>query len=115
MGNRRLNNWRWRLQIFSVGLLIFAALAPLPETLHGIVTWVAVGGMLVYLCDSPASRRSFLRLLIPFAALILLASLFSLGPRWVFLGILGIWGGVSLWEVFMREHAEYLAERERLP
>ena len=116
MGNRRLNNWRWWLQTFSVGLLIFAAFAPLSEPLDSILTLVAVGGMLVHLCvDSPASRRLFLSSLIPLAVFLLLASLFSFGRSWVFFGILGVWAGVWLWGVFKREHAEYLAEHKRHP
>lgn len=114
MGNRRLNNWRWWLQTVSLGLLLVASFAPLSETLHGIVLPVALGGMLVYFAtDSPESRKWLLRSLIPFAAFILLAVLFSFGPELVFLGILGIWAGTTLWEVFEGEHAEYLAQRDR--
>ncbi|HET7445016.1 MAG TPA: hypothetical protein VFJ57_10195 [Solirubrobacterales bacterium] len=114
MGKRRLNNWRWWLRTISLGLLLVAAFAPLPEDLHGIVLPVASGGMLVYFAtDSPESRKWLLRTLIPFAAFILLAVLFSFGPQLVFLGILGIWAGTILWEVFQGEHAEYLAQRDR--
>jgi predicted PurR-regulated permease PerM len=114
MGNRRLNNWRWWLQTVSLGLLLVASFAPLSETLHGIVLPVALGGMLAYFAtDSPESRMWLLRSLIPFAAFILLAVLFSFGPKLVFFGILGIWAGTTLWEVFKGEHAEYLAQRDR--
>lgn len=114
MANRRLNNWRWWLQNVSLGLLLVATFAPLSETLHGIVLPVALGGMLVYLAtDSPESRKRLLHLLIPFAAFMLLAVLFSFGPELVFLGILGVWAGTILWEVFKGEHAEYLAQRDR--
>lgn len=114
MGNKRLNNWRRWLQSLSLGLLLVASFAPLSKTLHGIVLPVALGLMLVYfVTDSPGSRKRLLRSLIPSAVFILLAVLFSFGPELVFLGILGIWAGTTLWEVFKGEHAEYLAQRDR--
>jgi len=114
MGKRRLNNWRWWLQTVSLGLLLVATFAPLSETLHGIVLWVALGGMVVYLAtDSPESRNQLVRSLILLAAFLLLAVLFSFGRELVFVGVLGIWAGTTLWEVFKREHAEYLAQRDR--
>lgn len=113
MGKRRLNNWRWWLQTVSFGLLLVATFVPLSETLHGIVLWVASGGMVVYLAtDSPESRNQLLRSLILLATVLLLAVLFSFDPKLVFVGILGIWAGIPLWEVLKREHAEYLAQRD---
>jgi predicted PurR-regulated permease PerM len=115
MANRHLNNWKWWLQTCSVGLLILVTFAPLPETLHGILMPVALGGLLVYLSvDSPASRRWMSRFLVPLVALMLLAPLLSIDPRWVFFGWLGVYAGTRLWGIFRREHAEYLAQRERL-
>lgn len=114
MGNRRRNNRRWWLQTISLGLLLVATFAPLSETLHGILLPVALGGTLVYFAtDSPESRKWLLRSLISLAAFLLLAVLFSFGRELVFLGIVGIWAGTTLWEVFEGEHAEYLAERDR--
>ena len=113
MGNRRLNNWRWWLQTVSVGLLLVASFGPISKTLHGIMLPMALGGMLVYLAtDSSGSRKRLLLVLIPFAAFILLAALFFFGPELVFLGILVICAGTTLWEVFKVEHAEYLAQRD---
>jgi hypothetical protein len=115
MGNRRLNNWRWWLQTLSAGLLIFAAFAPLSDTAHSILLLVASGGLLVYLSvDSPEFRKWVPRFLIPLAAFVLLALLLSINPKWVFFGALGVYAGTCLWGVIRREHAEYLAERERL-
>jgi hypothetical protein len=115
MGKRRLNNWKWWLQICLGVLLIFTAFAPLPETWHGILTPVAFGGLLIFLSvDSPASRRLILRVLVPLVALILLARLLSIDPRWVVFGFLGVYAGTWAWEVVRQEHAEYLAQRERL-
>lgn len=72
-------------------------------------------GTLVYLiADSPAFRRATARFLIPLTALVLLAWLVSIDPKRVIFGSLALYAGISLWEVFRREHAEYLAERERL-
>lgn len=114
MGERRLNNWRWWLQTFSLGLLIFATLAPLPEKLHRILMPLAFGGLLIYFSvDSLAFRKWVSRFLIPLAALVLLAPLLSISPKLVFFGGLGLYAGTCLWGVFRREHAEYLAERER--
>jgi hypothetical protein len=113
MGKKRLNNWRWWLQTFSVGLLILAAFAPLSETPHRILMLLASVGSLVYLvADSPASRKEAARFLIPLAALVLLALLVSIDPRWVIFGSIGLYAGACLWGVIRREHAEYLAERE---
>jgi hypothetical protein len=110
MGNRRLNNWRWWLQILSAPVIL-AAFAPLPETLHGILMLAAAGGALIYLSvDSPASRKEAARFLIPLAALVLLALLLSINPKWVLFGALGVYAGTCLWGVIRREHAEYLAE-----
>lgn len=53
-------------------------------------------------------------LLIPLAAFVLLALLLSINPKWVFFGALGAYAGTCVWGVIRREHAEYLAERERL-
>lgn len=89
MGNRRLNTWRWWLQTLSVGLLVYLSV------------------------DSPAFRKWIPRFLIPLAALVLLALLLSIDPRWVFFGSLGVYAGTCLWGVIRREHAEYLAEQER--
>jgi hypothetical protein len=116
MGKRRLNNWRWWLQTLSVGLLIFAAFAPLSETLHGILMLVASGGLLIYLSvDSPAFRKRVSHFLVPLAALTLMAPLLSIDPKWVFFGGLGVYAGSCMWGVIRREHAEYLAEQhERL-
>jgi hypothetical protein len=112
MGNRRLNSWKSWLQNISIVLLIVAAFAPLPETLHGILLLAASGGLLVHLITkSPSSRREVTRFLLPLVALVFLAWLVSIDPRWVIFGFVGIY---CLWGVFRREHAEYLANRERL-
>jgi hypothetical protein len=114
MGNRRLSNWRWWLQTLSVGLLIFAAFAPLSETSHRVLMLVASGGLLIYLSvDSPEFRKLAPRFLIPLAAFVLLAPLLSMDPKWVIFGALGGYAGTCLWGVIRREHAEYVAERER--
>jgi len=113
MGNRRLNDWRWWLQAISLGLLLVAAFAPLSETLHGILFPMASVGMLVYFAtDSPASRKWLVRMLTPLAVFILFAVVLPLSPGVVFFGILSIWAGTTLWDIFEREHAEYLAQRD---
>lgn len=113
MGVGRLNNWMWRLQSISVGLLALAAFAPLSSTLHRILLGMAAAGMGIHLVsDSPASRKRLLRFLILVAAFMILALLFSFGPHLVFGGIVGVWAGTILWEVFREEHAEYLARRD---
>ncbi len=110
----RMNNWRLWLQTFSCGLLILAAFAPLSETPHKILTVVALVGMLVFLGTDSASRKEFARIMILLAALVLLALLLSVNPKWAIFGAIGIYVGSLLWEVFRHEHAEYVAERERL-
>ena len=111
----RMNNWRLWLQIFSCGLLILAAFVPLSETPHKILTVVAVVGMLVFVgTDSPASRKESARFMVLLAALVLLALLLSINPKWVIFGAIGICVGSYLWELDRQEHAEDLAERERL-
>lgn len=98
-----------------MGLLVFPAFAPLSGAPHEILMLIALGGTLIYLItDPPASRRWVARFLVPLVALMLLARVFSVDPRWVLFGGLGIYAGTCLWGVFRREHAEYLAERERL-
>jgi hypothetical protein len=115
MGKGRLHNWRRWLQTFSLGLLFFAILAPLPDTLARILQLVAVGGTVTYLMsDSPESRKETALFLITLTALVLLALLVSIDPRWVIFGSLGIYAGATLWDVLRQEHAEYLAERKRL-
>lgn len=115
MGKRRLNNWRWWLQTCSLGPLVLTTFAPLSATLQEILKPVALAGMLVYLSvESPAFRRLISRFLVPLVAWMLLAPLLSIDPRWVFYGWLGVFAGACLWGVFKREHAEYLAQRERL-
>lgn len=115
MEKRRLNNWRRWLQTCSLGLLIFAVFAPLSETPHRILLLLASLEMLAFLItDSPASRKETARFLIPLAALILLALLVSLDPKWVIFGFIGVFAGTCLWEVFKLEHAKYLAERKHL-
>src|SRR5664279_2247937 len=110
MGKRRLNNWKWWLQSLSFGLLIVAAFAPLPDTPHGIVLLLGSGGVLVHsIADSPASRKEAAHFLIPLTALVLLALLVSVDPRWVIFGSLGAYAGIPLRGVIRREHAEYLA------
>jgi drug/metabolite transporter (DMT)-like permease len=79
-----------------------------------ILMLAASGGLLAYLiADSPASRKAAARFLIPLAALVLLALLLSINPKWVIFGALGVYAGACLWGVVRREHAEYLAEQER--
>lgn len=115
MGKRRLNNWRPWLQTCSVGLLIFAAFAPLSETPHRVLGLLGSVGLLAFLiADSPASRRETARFLIPLAALVLLALLVSVDPKWVVFGFIGVFAATCLWDVFKLEHAEYLAEREHV-
>jgi amino acid permease len=110
----RMNNWRLWLQTFSCGLLILTAFAPLYETPHTILTVVALVGMLVFLGTDSASRKESARFIILLAALVPLALLLSVNPKWVIFGAIGIYVGSFLWEVFRREHGEYVAERERL-
>lgn len=114
MVKERMNNWRPWLQIFSCGLLIFAALAPLSETPDKILTVVALVGMLVFISTDSASRKEAARFMILLAALVLLALLLSVNPKWAVFGAIGISVGSFLWEVVRREHVEYVAERERL-
>lgn len=114
MLKRSMNNWRSSLQIFSCGLLILAAFAPLSETPHKVLTAVALVGMLVFLAtDSPASRKEYAAFTILLAALVLSALLLSVNPKWAVFGGIGIYIGACLWGVVRREHAEYLAERKR--
>jgi hypothetical protein len=115
MGERRLNNWRRWLPALSAGLLILAPFAPLSGTPHAILMLLGPAGMLAYLlADSPASRREAARFLIPLAALVLLALLVSIDPRWVIFGSIGVYVGIHLWEIVRDEHAEYLADRKGL-
>lgn len=115
MANRRLNNWRWWLRTCSVGLLLLAAFAPLSETPRRILSLLAMAGTLAFLMvDSRESRKEVARLLIPVAALVLLALLVSVDPKWVIFGSIGVYAGISLWGVFKLEHAKYLAERKGL-
>lgn len=115
MGNRGLDNWRQWLSAFSVGLLIFAAFGPLSGTLDKILTLVAAGGIWISLVtDSPAFRQEAALFLTTLTALVLLALLVSIDPKWVLFGSVGIWCGISLWGVLRQEHAEYSAERKRL-
>jgi hypothetical protein len=110
----RMNNWRLWLQTFFCGLLILAAFAPLSETPHKILTVVALVGMLVFLGTDSASRKEAARFMILLAALVLLALLLSVNPKWVIFGAMGIYVGSFLWEVGGQEHADGIAERERL-
>lgn len=112
MDERRSNNWRWWLQTGSVGLLILTLLAPFPEPLERILQLLATVGMLAFLLTDSTSRREAVRFLIPLAALVLLALLVSVDPKWVFFGFIGVFAGTCLWDVFKLEHAEYLAERK---
>jgi hypothetical protein len=115
MGGKSLNGRRSWLLLPWFGFLA-SSLLPLPALLHEILVPVAVGAMLVYLwTDSSSSRKWFLRMLLLTAAFLLLAVLLSFGPGVVFVGLLGIWAGTTLWEVFEGEHLEYLAERDRRP
>jgi hypothetical protein len=115
MEKRRLNNWRRWLQTCSLGLLIFAAFAPLSETPHKILLLLASVGTLTFLIiDSPTSRKEAARSLIPLAALVLLALLVSIDPKWVFFGFIGVFAATCLWDVYKLEHAEYLAKRKHL-
>jgi hypothetical protein len=111
----RRNNWRLWLQTFSCGLLILTAFAPLSETPHTILTVVALVGMLVFLGTDPVARKETTRLMILLAALVLLALLLSVDPKWAIFGAIGSCVGSILWEVIRREHGEYVTERERLP
>ena len=110
-----MNNWRQRLQIFSCGLLFLAAFAPLSEVLAKILTAVAVAGMLVFIVTDSVSRREAARFGILLAPLALLALLLSINPKWAIFGAMGICVGSFLWGVVREEHAEYTAERERVP
>lgn len=114
MVKRRMNNWRLWLQTFSCGLLILAAFAPLSETPHEILTVVALVGMLVFIGTDSASRKESARFMILLAVLVPLALLLSVTPQWAIFGAIGIYAGFSLWEVVRHEHAEYVAERERI-
>lgn len=76
---------------------------------------VASVGLLVFIgTDSPASRKESARFMIPLVALVLFALLLSIDPRWVLFGAIGVCVGSFLWEVVRQEHAEHMAERERL-
>lgn len=98
------NNWRSSLQIFSCGLLVLAAFAPLSETLHETLTVVAVVGILVFLAtDSPASRKQSARVIVLVAASIALALLLSVNPVWVGFAALVV---LLLWEFDREERAE---------
>jgi predicted branched-subunit amino acid permease len=111
MVKERKNDWRLRLQIFSCGLLILAAFAPLSETPNKILTVVALVGMLVFLAtDSPASRKESALFMILLAASVLLALLLSVNPVWMVLGALV---ASVLWELDKTGKAEDPAERER--
>lgn len=107
-----LNDWRLWLQTGSAGVLILALLAPLSEPLEKVLQLLALVGMLAFLLTDSTSRREAVRFLIPLTALVLLALLVSVDPKWVFLGFIGVYAGVCVWEVFTLEHAEYLAERK---
>ncbi len=109
-----MNIWRLWLQTVSCGLLILAAFAPLSETSHKMLTVVALVGMLVFISTDSASRKEAARFMILLAALVLLALLLSVNPKWVVFGAIGIYLGSLLGEVLRREHVEYVAERERL-
>jgi len=112
MARKGLRNWRRWLQNSSLALLIVAAFAPLPETLSMILLLLASLGLMTFLiADSPTSRRNTARFLIPLAALVLLALLVSVNPKWVVFGFIGLY---CLWGVFKLERAEYLAERKHL-
>lgn len=43
-----------------------------------------------------------------------LALLLSVNPKWVIFGAIGLYVGSFLWEVGGQEHADEMAERERL-
>ncbi len=109
---KRLNNWRLWLQTGSAGLLILTLLAPLSEPLEKVLQLLAIVGMLAFLLTDSSSRREFVRFLIPLAALVLLALLVSIDPKWVFFGFIGVFAATCLWDVYKLEHAEYLAKRK---
>jgi hypothetical protein len=110
-----MDSWRSWLQTFALGLLFLAAFAPLPETSQRILTLVALVGLLVFIgTGSPASRKESARFMILLVVLVLLALPLSIDPRWVLFGAIGICVGSLLWEIVRQEHAEYLAQRERL-
>lgn len=111
---KSLNNWRLWLQIGSAGLLTLAFLAPLSEPLERVLQLLAIVGMLAFLLTDSTSRREFVRFLIPLAALVLLALLVSIDPKWVFFGFIGVFAATCLWEAFKLEHAEYRAEQKHL-
>lgn len=104
MAKKRLNNWRRRLPMFSLGLVVLASLAPLSEIPHGILVLTASMGMLVYhLTYSPESRREVALLLIALAVLIPFALLISIDPKWVIFGSIGVCIGIPLWEILRDE------------
>lgn len=114
MGSGRQNNWRSGLQVWSTALLVLAIFVSSSSTLHSILVPVGLGGLLVYLLtDTPASRNQFLRFGIPLIALLLVASLLSIDPRWVIFGAVALIVGELLWAIVKQEHVEYRAERER--
>lgn len=109
----RMNNWRQWLQLFSCGLLVLAAFAPLPDTPDKILSLVGALGLLVFLVtDSPGGRRESARFMIAVAALVLLALWLSINPTVVIFGSIAIY---LLWDVVREEQAEYMQEREHLP
>jgi len=109
---KRLSNWRLCLQTGSAGLLLLTLLAPFPEPLEKILQVLATLGMLIFLLADPTSRKEAVRFLLPVAALVLLALLVSVDPKWVIFGFIGVFAATCLWDVFKLEHAKYLAERK---
>lgn len=75
---------------------------------------MALAGLLVFIGTDAASRRESARFMIPLVALVLLALLLSIDPRWVVFGAIGICVGGFLWELVKQEHAEYMAKRDRV-
>lgn len=115
MAKRCLNNWRRWLPLCTLSLLAVSAFAPLSGTPHRIVSLLALVGMVVFpLADSRESRKEFVRFLIPLAAVVLLALLVSIDPKWVIFGFVGVYIGICLRDLFKLEHAEYLTERKCL-
>lgn len=99
------------LQTVSCGLLVVAVFAPLSETLHKLLTAVAVVGMLVFLAtDSPAARKESARFGVLLAASMVVALLLSVNPVWAALVVLV---GSLLWDLERQENAGDPAERER--